>query len=944
MRRPAGVPGTQHGGPARRPATLRAGGGMVPWTIAMPQPPDAITRAPAPPQGSIGRAGAAIVRRADTGYEPVVYRPSKLWTWLYDRFFRHIQVDEKWKRTVREAAQRGLVVYVGRSLSFLDFLALDYLTKKHDLPRIQFCNDLGMSIVEPFGRGSRRMRLRRQIPEDEALAATIQRGHSALLFLRRPPALASAARHGHAMDVDLIRTLVEMQRRIDKPIVLVPQTFVWTKRPASTRRTWIDLLFGPAEWPGRIRVLLQFLFNYKNALLLSGEPFVVGTFLDEHQDLTDAQAADGIRYALLRRMERERALVLGPAKKTAGRIVEELLRSPRVRAHLEHAARETQRPVADIERDARRELNHLCAAMDTTAIELFHRFLDRVWNRIYDGLVVDMAGLERLREAARRGPLVLLPSHKSHVDYLILSDVLYTHGLAPPLIAAGDNLSFWPLGPVLRRAGAFFIKRSFKGKKLYAQLVNAYIRKILVEGWNVEVFIEGGRSRTGKLLPPKLGILSMIVDAALQLKDKEIQFVPISIGYERIIEERSYVHELAGGEKKPESIGGLLGAGRVLRSKYGRLYLQFGEVLPFRSIVEEALALAGRNDAAHDGEPSPPAAAAGALSPAQRRALVQRIAHRVAYEVNRATIVTPAALTATALMAHKRRGITHGQFIRRSQSLLEALQRFGAKIAPPILDHEGRFRPETLSETIRLFTDAKLLTIVDDGRGDDKKSEPSDEPIYAVPEERRMALEYHKNTILHFFVPSALIASALLAQGGEVPLESLRERVRRLSRLFKLEFMYRADADFDEIFGDALESMREAGEVEQQLGNGAVLIRRGGGAAGARVPVYAEMLRTYFEAYRIALLSVRSLREAGAPALGRKEWLKAAIALGKRRWLSGQVTLRESVSRFKLENALSAWHDQQIVRIEGDQIRSGPRGAEAWDEMDRMLVEHLMID
>lgn len=912
----------------------------------MSQPPSSTALARAPERSGrsepAARAGPPSADPSgDDRYVPAPYRPSRIWAWLYERFFRFIHVDPQWEKTVLEAAAKGVVVYVARSVSFLDFLALDFLTKKHGLPRIEWCNDVGLMVLEPFGRGSRRLRLRRTLAEDRALKGTIHAQRSPLLFVRRPPAIASGDRHGAALEVDLIRALVEMQRRIETPIVLVPQTFVWTKRPSSTRRTIVDLLFGPAEWPGRIRVLLQFLFNYRNAMMRSGEPFDVGAFLAEHQELTDAQAADAIRYAILRRMERERALVLGPAKKTATRLIDELLRSPRVRRHIEREAKDSTRSLAAVEAEARRELDRLCAAMDTNVIGVFHRFLDRfVWNRIYDGLIVDMAGLERLREAARRGPLVLLPSHKSHVDYLVLSDVLYRHGLAPPLIAAGDNLSFFPLGPFLRRSGAFFIRRSFKGKKLYPQLVDAYVRKILVEGHNLELFVEGGRSRTGKLLPPKLGILSMIVDAALQLRDREITFVPVSIGYERIIEERSYVHEQSGGEKKAESIGGLLSARRVLRSKYGRLYLEVGELMSFQGLVREAQELAGKNDARR-GEPSV-AGGESALSPAQRRALVQRIAHRVTYEINRATVVTPAALCATALMAHRRRGITHGQLVQRVTQMLASLERLGARIAEPVRDENGVFRQETLEETLKLFSDAKLLVVVDGGappQSGGGGSKIDAEAIYAVPEERRIALEYHKNTILHFFVPSALIASSLLALGDDVDREALRERVRALSRLFKLEFMYRADAEFDDIFADALGSMQAAGEVDVAGSK----VRRGGGAAGARVASYAEMLRTYFEAYRLAMLSVRPLRDPSHAPLTKKEWLKSTLALGLRRWLAGQTSLRESVSRPKIENALAALHDQQIVRTEAELIRAGAR-IDAYDGIDRMLVEHLLID
>ena len=200
----------------------------------MSQPPtsSALARSPS----SIPAPNAAPER-----YAPEPYRPSRIWAWLYQRFFRFIQADPQWERTVREAAARGVVVYVARSVSFLEFLALDFLTKssaakEYALPLIEWCNDVGLMVLEPFGRGSRRMRMKRALPEDQALTDTIREGRTPLLFVRRPPAIAAMRRNrGNDLDVDLIRTLVEMQRRIERPIVLVPQTFVWTKRPPTNR-------------------------------------------------------------------------------------------------------------------------------------------------------------------------------------------------------------------------------------------------------------------------------------------------------------------------------------------------------------------------------------------------------------------------------------------------------------------------------------------------------------------------------------------------------------------------------------------------------------------------------------------------------------------------------------------------------------------------------------
>lgn len=846
------------------------------------------------------------------GYRPVVYEPSPMWRSIYRRFFSSVQIDASWASRVRDAAQDGQVVYIGRAVSFLDFLAIDFLTKEHGLPPVQFTNDLGMSIVEPFGRGSRRLRLKRAVPEDRALAECLHGGHAALLFLRRPPQFASGQRKGQELEVDLVRALVELQRKIARPIRLVPQTIVWTKRPPSNRKTIVDLLFGPVEWPGRLRTLLQFLFNFRNALLTAGEPFDLAELLRENQDLTDAEAADRVRYALLRRLERERTVVLGPAQKTATRIREEILRSPRVQHQIREAASENGKSIEAVRAEAERDLAQLCAAPDMATLDLFHRGLGPLWNRIYDGLVVDEDGLERVREAARKGPLVFLPSHKSHIDYLIISDVLYARGLAPPLIAAGDNLSFFPLGVLLRRSGAFFIKRSFKGKKLYPQLVDAYVRKVLGLGHHLELFIEGGRSRTGKLLPPKLGILSMIVDAALKLDDREIQFVPVSIGYERIIEEGSYVRELEGGEKKAESVGGLIGSRRILRSKYGRLYLQFGEILPFRAMRGEGSAT---------------------LTPPERRALVQRVAHRVTYEINRVTVVTPAALTATVLMSYAARGVSHAELMERAREMLALFQRHGAKIARALVDRRGDLRPDALESAIQLFLDARLLTIASDPRAAKAGDTARVDRVYTVPEDRRMALEYHKNTVLHFFVASALVATSLAALGWDTTLAALRDRVRLLSRLFKLEFMYRADAEFEAIFSDALSRMIESDEVIWEADR----VRRTSSEAGQRLSLYEGMLRTYVEAYRLALRAVVAL---GAKKTTKKEWVRSTLALGAKARASGEITLRESVVRPKLETALAMLHELGIARTEGDEVTSGARLGEA-AALDATLTEHL---
>jgi glycerol-3-phosphate O-acyltransferase len=834
-----------------------------------------------------------LARRSPT---PSPYSPNAILRWLYRRFFAHIRVDEKWSRGVRDAASKGVVVYVMRSLSFLDFICLDFLLKKFGLPLVRFVNDLGLWILEPFGKGERRLSLRRQIPETEALEQAVGDGYSALLFLRRPPRFGSQARRGRELEVDLIAALVAKQRTSSQPILLVPQTFVWSKQAATASPGLLDLLFGPVQWPGRVRVLFQFLLNYRDAKLRSGEPFNLQEFLAKSPELTDCEAADKIRYGLLRRMERDRTVILGPMKKTTARIQDELLRSPRVRAHIERFADEKSISYAKAENVARKQLKHLCAKQSLFVVDLMHRFLTWVWSKMYDGVDLDKEGLERVREAAHDASLVLLPSHKSHIDYLVLSDMLYGNALMPPLIAAGDNLSFWPIGILLRRGGAFFIRRDFHDDTLYPVLVEAYMRKLLAEGFTLEFFLEGGRSRIGKPLPPKYGLLSMIVDSAVKLRGTKVKLVPISIGYERIIEERSFVHELAGGEKHSENVGDLIKSSSILRSKWGRLYVQFGEIIDFDDFQADTLQRLGGESSSMDD-----------ISAEQQRNAVRALAHKVMYSINEVTVVTPTALVATALLSHQKRGMTRASLLSACTDLLATLDVMHARIAQQLRIGEGRIREDTIDEALHLFLDARLIIAHDTGP----------EPIYTIHSERRIALEYYQNTIINFFVPRALISAALLVDTEEwVDITRLNDRVQQLSRVFKHEFMYRTDATFDEIFQDALRDMTQDGEIELRDG----YAKAAEGAMRQRLERYAAMLQTFFESYLLALRGAEIVLDGPIP---RKDWYKRTLALGQQMYLAGEIERRESLSKLKLETALKALQDYRLIQLNDDTLERG---------------------
>ena len=568
---------------------------------------------------------------------------------LHRWFFDKMKVDETWVEQVREVARRGDVVYVLRSLNLVDYFALDHLTRRFDLPRVRYANDVNFGSVATGERGVLEALASRRMSETERLRMALEQGSSAALFLKRPPGVidvAAGASGGRGLREgdEHLRTLIELQRSRPRPILLVPQLFVWTNRPDTLGTHWLDVLLGPREWPSTLRTVGQALYNSKHVELRAGEPLDLGEFLEQAEDASDDVIVRRVMYAMLRRLDRERRPTTGPAQQRPDRQRLQVLRSPKLQAAIAHMAGERPEDRAALNRRVLKLLRELQATPDSATIKGLEVLLDRVFHRIYAGIELDMQGLARLRELSREGSLVLLPSHKSYVDFLVLSFLFNAHNLQLPMIAAGDNLSFFPLGPVLRRAGGFFIRRSFKGDKLYSVVVEAYVRRLLRDGYTLELFLEGGRSRTGKLLEPKLGMLSMIVDAALSLPKREVYFVPISIGYERIIETSSYQEEMSGGEKHKEDAAGLFKSTEVLRHRYGRIDVQFGHAITLGDMRRE-LKLDPHAE----------------LTPPKRRSVVTRLANRAMDEINRVTAVTPGALTAIALLTDRRRAeAAHG--------------------------------------------------------------------------------------------------------------------------------------------------------------------------------------------------------------------------------------------------------------------------------------------
>jgi len=834
------------------------------------------------------------------------FEPNPALRVFYTWFFDAIAVDDAWVRQVRALARRGSVVYVLRNLNPIDFLALDHLTKRYDLPRIRFANELPYSFVtHPRQNGwLSRFALQKRSTPAQQLRAALACGGSAALFLKRPPSVldvASGASGGRGLKEgdELLRSLIDLQRESERPVLLVPQLFLWTNRPDTQGTHPLDAFLGPREWPSSLRTMGQFIYNYKHVAMRTGEPLELGAYLAQNQSVSTETHVRRVIYVMLRRLERERRAVTGPALAPPDRQRHQVLRSPKLQKIIAHMAGDKPEARFALTRKTLDTLREMQANPDTATIKTSEVALDYLFHRVYAGVDVDREGIEVIRERSKEATIVLLPSHKSHVDYLAVSYVFNYENLSLPLIAAGDNLSFFPLGPILRRMGAFFIRRQFGGDRLYSATVEAYVRRLIRDGHTLEVFIEGGRSRTGKALRPQLGLLGMVLDAALAVQNREVLFVPISIGYERIVETGAYGRELIGGEKQKEDAAGLMRSAGVLKNRYGRINIQFGQPLSVEDLCQE------------QGVPR-----AALAQPAKRRAVLTRLGNRAIDEINRVTAVTPGALVALVLLSDERRSISHEELVFRCQRLLRVLIGMQARISPQIAT-EGTLNEEAVTQAAQMFMDAELLETHHPGDfpsdHDRRLSRPGVGSMYRVPERKRIELDVSKNLIVHFFAERALLSiSLLMPPGPDLALDVARDRFAKLAELFKHEFRYAPDTDGPTLFSELLASMQRSGDAEI-FPDGRVDV--GGGHDGYSGSVwlrtYASIIRNFIEGYRIAARGLTSLLRG---PLSEKDLLKRTLTIGHRMYLAGEIERHEAICKPILHNALLAFKDEGYVQ------------------------------
>ncbi|MFE8072382.1 glycerol-3-phosphate 1-O-acyltransferase PlsB [Marinobacteraceae bacterium S3BR75-40.1] len=382
-----------------------------------------------------------------------------------------------------------------------------------------------------------------------------------------------------------LRQLVDYgSEHLDTDVQVVPVSLFWGRAPDKERSLLKILLSDSWSVTGPLRKFFTILFHGRNTFVQFSQPLSLRHFVDEFPS-DEERATRKLARVLRVHFRRVRRAVIGPDLSHRRTLLHSLVRSPAVKDAIRETVRDKDIPPEKARAQAYKYAQEIASNFSIATIRFLEVVLSWLWNRLYNGVYVNH--IETVREVARDHAVVYVPSHRSHIDYLLLSYVLYRNGLTPPHIAAGINLNMPVVGPILRRGGAFFMRRSFRDNPLYSAIFNEYMHAMFTRGYSVEYFVEGGRSRTGRILPPRPGMLSMTVRSFLRDHKKPIVFVPVYFGYEKILEARSYLGELRGGKKKNESIFGLFKSLRNLKNSFGRVSVNFGRPIELAHLLDE---------------------------------------------------------------------------------------------------------------------------------------------------------------------------------------------------------------------------------------------------------------------------------------------------------------------------------------------------------------------
>ncbi|RTE86472.1 MULTISPECIES: glycerol-3-phosphate 1-O-acyltransferase PlsB [Gammaproteobacteria] len=537
----------------------------------------------------------------------------------------------------------------------------------------------------------------------------------------------------HRLEYDAIEPFSEIldlhNKFDDLNVLMFPVGMFWGREPGKDKRD-SKTITADIDVPGKWKKFMLVLFSGRSVLVRVSRPVSLRKMADDFKG--DKNLARKLKRVARTHFARLRHAVAGPKLTGRKEIIAELLRLPAIRKAILEEAKSKHISEEKAENVARQYLNEIAADYREGLVRFGDRFLSWLWTKIYRGISVKNSA--EVRELAQDGhEIVYVPCHRSHMDYILLSYVIYKEGLVPPHIAAGVNLNFFPMGPIFRRGGAFFIRRSFRGNKLYSTVFREYLGRLFQKGYAIEYFMEGGRSRTGRLLAPKTGMLAMTLQGQLRGISRPISLVPVYVGYEHVMEVSTYHKELRGKNKEKESIFQVFGILKKLRN-FGTGYVTFGQPLRLSDYLDNVVP--DWRDSVTKGTEEP-------AKPRWLTPCVNQLAGLLMQRVNEGAAVNPINLAAMCLLATDRQRLSKDELMAQVSAYIKLQQevKFSAWLQVPEADSDLEHMWNHLVEMNKFHVDK-------DDAGE----------VVRLDQVQALSMTYYRNNILHAFIIPALIA------------------------------------------------------------------------------------------------------------------------------------------------------------------------------------------
>ncbi len=615
---------------------------------------------------------------------------------------------------------------------------------------------------------------------------------------------------------DLGKLLEWVDSHPDEDLMLLPVS-IFLGRATDSDSGFFKILFTE-NWPitGRIRRFFSMLMNGRDSIIQLSAPVSLREMSSE--SISRDRLIRKISRVMRVHFRRTRTTILGPDLSHRRTLVDTLLKTAVVREAIQSESRKKKITTKKATRLARKYAREIAADYSYTTVRIASRMLVWFWNKIYNG--VKVRHQHNLDDIPKGSEIIYVPCHRSHIDYLLVSWLVFMQGRVVPHIAAGVNLNLPVIGSLLRKGGAFFIRRSFRSNVLYSVIFNEYVDMIFRKGVSMEYFIEGGRSRTGRLRDPSMGMLSMTVRSFLKHQQRPVKFVPIYLGYEKLVEGSSYLKELSGGKKKSESVGGVFRSLKILRQEYGQVHVSYGKPIDLNEHLDRH-----QPDWLESLDPA-------ASKPAWLTRVVESLAHEIMYSINRTAHVNAVNLIALALLSSPRNAMSEDELIAQIDLLRALISRSATSEEITVTDMPA-------DEIIRYVENLKAVSRRDHPLGD----------VIFCSEMQSFSLTYFRNNALHLIVAHSWVA-CMFRNNPDFSRERLKKMAVAVYPYIKRElFVDISEDDFPDYCDKAIEVLDSLGLLISEPGSDLIQRNRGETSEAMRLKLLSDTVFLSLERY-----------------------------------------------------------------------------------------------